>query len=57
MECNSGSYDKSGIYYSTSCILDKKQGSFKQVTAAGSVKNDLVISAYKPKQSFEKQFL
>jgi 16S rRNA G966 N2-methylase RsmD len=30
-------------------VLDKKVGSFKQVTTANSVKNDLIISAYKPK--------
>jgi len=28
--------------------LDKKQGSFQQVTSASAVKQDLVISAYKP---------
>jgi hypothetical protein len=28
--------------------LDKKQGSFKQVTSANAVKQDLVISCYKP---------
>ena len=37
--------------------LDKKQGSFKQVTNNTSVKQDLVISAYKPRDSFQKQFL
>ncbi len=36
--------------------LDKKQGSFKQVTAASAVKQDLVISAYKPKEAFVRQF-
>lgn len=34
--------------------LDKKQGSFKQVTTNGAVKQDLVISAYKPKESFKR---
>lgn len=29
--------------------LDKKQGSFKQVTTTTAVKQDLVISAYRPK--------
>ena len=48
---------KAGFLIAQVAVLDKKQGSFKQVTAAGSVKNDLVISAYKPKQSFEDQFL
>lgn len=32
--------------------LDKKQGSFKQVNNTASVKQDLVISAYKPKEKF-----
>jgi DNA-directed RNA polymerase subunit RPC12/RpoP len=36
--------------------LDKKQGSFKQVTTTTAVKQDLVISAYKPKESFIRQF-
>ncbi len=33
--------------------LDKKQGSFKQVTTSSAVKQDLVISAYKPKNSLK----
>lgn len=37
--------------------LDKKQGSFKQVTAPGSVANDLVISAFKPSKSFSDSFI
>jgi len=37
-------------------ILDKKQSSFKQTTSAAAVKQDLVISAYKPKESFIRQF-
>lgn len=36
--------------------LDKKQGSFKQVTTTSAVKQDLVISAYKPKDSFRRSF-
>lgn len=48
---------KAGFIIANVTILDKKQGSFKQVTSAGAVKNDLVISAYKPKQSFERRFL
>lgn len=36
--------------------LDKKQGSFKQVTTNTAVKQDLVISVYKPKESFVRQF-
>lgn len=37
--------------------LDKKQGSFKQVSNTTSVKQDLVISAYKPKNTFTQTFL
>ncbi len=37
-------------------ILDKQQGSFKQVSTAGAVKQDLVISAYKPSQRLEQNF-
>jgi hypothetical protein len=36
--------------------LDKQQGTFKQVTATGAVKQDLIISAYKPRVSFERRF-
>ncbi|MDM8557038.1 DNA methyltransferase [Desulfococcaceae bacterium HSG7] len=48
---------KAGFIIARVTVLDKKQGSFKQVTAAGAVKNDLIISAYKPKTSFSEQFL
>jgi hypothetical protein len=48
---------KSGFIIAQVSILDKKQGSFKQVTSAGAVKNDLVINAYKPRQQFEERFL
>jgi len=37
--------------------FDKRQGTFNQVTAAGSVKQDLIISAYKPRTGFERRFL
>ncbi|UWV46350.1 site-specific DNA-methyltransferase [Acetivibrio thermocellus] len=37
--------------------LDKQQGSFKQVTTTSAVKQDLVISAYKPKESFKREFI
>jgi len=36
--------------------LDKKQGTFKQVTSAGSVKQDIIISAYKPNGGLEERF-
>lgn len=37
--------------------LDKKQGTFKQMTSAAAVKQDLVISAYKPKESFKHRIM
>ena len=38
--------------------LDKKQGSFNQVKGASqAIKQDLVISAYKPKDAFRKMFI
>jgi len=48
---------KAGFIVAQVTVLDKQQGSFKQVTSTGAVKNDLVISAYKPKQHFEERFL
>ncbi len=36
--------------------LDKKQGSFKQVMSGGAVKQDLIISAYKPNGGLEERF-
>jgi len=37
--------------------LDKQQSSYRQVTAASAAKQDLVISAYKPRTDFEQRFL
>ena len=37
-------------------VLDKKQGTFNQVKAAQAVKQDLVISAYKPNGGLEERF-
>jgi hypothetical protein len=37
--------------------LDKKQGSFKQVTTTTAVKQDLVISAYRPKNSVKARMI
>lgn len=36
--------------------IDKKKGTTKQLTYASAVKQDLVISAYKPKASFVRKF-
>ncbi len=37
-------------------VLDKKQSSFKQIVSQAAVKQDLVISAYKPRESFVREF-
>ena len=37
-------------------VINKQQGSFNQVNAAGAVQQDLVISAYKPRESFVREF-
>jgi hypothetical protein len=36
--------------------LDKQQGSFQQVTNTSAVKQDLIISAYKPNDNLEERF-
>ena len=36
--------------------LDKQAGTFKQVTSGGAVKQDLIISAYKPNGGLEDRF-
>ena len=47
---------KSGFIIAQIAILDKKQGTFKQINAPGSVKNDLIINAYKPDSIFSENF-
>ncbi|WP_075981300.1 DNA methyltransferase [Bacillus massilinigeriensis] len=41
---------KAGFVVANVSALDKKQGSFKAITTTVAVKQDLVISAYKPKR-------
>jgi DNA modification methylase/REP element-mobilizing transposase RayT len=48
---------KAGFVVAQVTVMDRKQGSFKQVTSAGAVKNDLIINAYKPKKQLEDNFL
>lgn len=48
---------QSGFVVADVRTLDKKQGSFKQVTTTGAVKQDLVISAYKPLYRLKKYML
>ena len=44
------SLQKSGFVIANVSALDKKQGSFKAITTPTAVKQDLVITAYKPKE-------
>jgi DNA modification methylase len=49
------SIQRAGFIIANVSVLDKKQGSFKAVTTTTAVKQDLVISAYKPtKDTIEK---
>lgn len=48
---------RAGFIIAKVSVLDKQQGSFKQVTSAGAVEKDLVISAYKPSLEFTNRFL
>lgn len=45
-----------GFIVANVSVLDKKQGSFKAVTTPTAVRQDLVISAYKPNGGFEERF-
>jgi len=49
------SLQQSGFVVAEVSSLDKKQGSFKQVTSTNAVKQDLVISAYKPNGGLEQR--
>ena len=51
------SIQKAGFIIADMRVLDKKAGTFKQITTTSSVKKDLIISAYKPKVTFERSFL
>jgi hypothetical protein len=46
----------SGFVIADVRVLDKKHGSIKQVQTAGAVKQDLIISAYKPNGGLEERF-
>ncbi len=48
---------KAGFVIAQVSILDKQQGSYKQLTSPGAVEKDLVISAYKPSNEFTHSFL
>jgi len=48
---------EAGFIVANVAALDKKQRSFKVVTTPTAVKQDLIISAYKPNGGFEERFL
>lgn len=45
-----------GFIIANVAALDKQQGSFKAVTTTTAVKQDLIISCYKPSKEFENKF-
>lgn len=47
---------RAGFVISYVKTLNKGQGSYNQQTALGAVKQDLAISAYKPKDRFKREF-
>lgn len=49
--------NRAGFVIANVASLDKKQGSFKAVTTPTAVKQDLVLSCYKPSETFAKNFL
>jgi 16S rRNA G966 N2-methylase RsmD len=48
---------QAGFVVAEVTALDKVQGSYRQVTSATAVKQDLVISAYKPNGGLEERFI
>lgn len=50
------SLQRAGFIVADVRTLDKQQGSFKQVNSTSAVKQDLIISAYKPTEQFSKDF-
>lgn len=47
---------QAGFVVAEVTALDKTQGSFKQVTSTNAVKQDLVVSCYKPNGGLEERF-
>jgi DNA modification methylase len=47
---------QAGFVVADVSILEKTHGTFNQVTAAGAVKKDLAINAYKPPEALENAF-
>lgn len=51
------SLSRAGFIIADVRTLDKKQSSYTQIKNTSAVKQDLVISAYKPKDSFTREFV
>jgi len=51
------SLSRAGFIIADVRTLDKKQSSYTQIKNTSAVKQDLVISAYKPKDSFKREFV
>jgi DNA modification methylase len=49
-------FTRAGFVVADVRTLDKQQGTFKQVTTTSAVKQDLIISAYKPNGGLEERF-
>ncbi|WP_034538269.1 DNA methyltransferase [Carnobacterium inhibens] len=49
--------ERAGFVIANVSSLDKKQGSFKALTTTVAVKQDLVISAYKPQKKLRENFV
>ncbi|SPC38240.1 DNA methyltransferase [Latilactobacillus fuchuensis] len=49
--------ERAGFVIANVSSLDKKQGSFKALTTTVAVKQDLVISAYKPQKQLRERFV
>ncbi len=47
---------KTGFIVADVRTINKQQGSYNQMTSQGAVQQDLVITAYKPKESFIRDF-
>ncbi len=54
--CIQEAIQKAGFIIADIRILDKQQGTNKQITTSSAVKKDLIISAYKPSVTFHKKF-
>lgn len=54
--CIQTSLQRSGFIIANVSALDKQQGTFNSKTSSTAVKQDLVISCYKPSAKFEKEF-